>query len=151
MRRSSFFLVSERRPRRQRLHRRIPPLLRDIFPQGGIGCLGDKVLSNPKIDVGLMGLEFTLLLHYGKWPQRLTLPRSIPSTRLAGILWRISRKEYRAAYGKKVLDDLSNRLSEQFGAGWSVENLKLIRRFYSIYGTSKIGQTAITQSSSKAR
>ena len=59
--------------------------------------------------------------------------------------------KYRAAYGKKVLDDLSNRLSEQFGAGWSVENLKLIRRFYSIYGTSKIGQTAITQSSSKAR
>lgn len=59
--------------------------------------------------------------------------------------------KYRAAYGKKVLEDLSNRLSEQFGAGWSVENLKLIRRFYSIYGTSKIGQTAITQSASKAR
>lgn len=59
--------------------------------------------------------------------------------------------KYRAAYGKKVLEDLSNRLSKQFGAGWSVENLKLIRRFYSIYGTSKIGQTAITQSASKAR
>ncbi len=39
----------------------------------------------------------------------------------------------RAGYGEKVLIDLSQRLTARFGRGWSVENLKLIRRFYLVY------------------
>jgi len=39
----------------------------------------------------------------------------------------------RAAYGKAVLRDLSARLSEKFGKGFSVDNLQNMRRFYSVY------------------
>ena len=41
--------------------------------------------------------------------------------------------EQRAKYGKAVLKNLSIRLIDKYGAGWSVENLKLCRRFYVIY------------------
>ena len=34
----------------------------------------------------------------------------------------------RADYGKKVLIDLSARLTAKFGRGWSVENLPLMRK-----------------------
>lgn len=43
----------------------------------------------------------------------------------------------RAQYGKKVLKELSERLTNHFGdSGWSVENLKLFRRFYLVYSNS---------------
>lgn len=41
--------------------------------------------------------------------------------------------QYRAAYGKKVLQGVSERLTERLGKGWSVENLTLMRRFYLVY------------------
>jgi predicted nuclease of restriction endonuclease-like (RecB) superfamily len=41
--------------------------------------------------------------------------------------------EARAAYGKKVIEDLSARLSERYGKGYSEENLQLFRRFYLVY------------------
>ncbi|MBR1375049.1 MAG: hypothetical protein IJ566_03100 [Cardiobacteriaceae bacterium] len=41
--------------------------------------------------------------------------------------------EERAQYGKQVLQDVSERLTEKFGKGWSVEILKLCRLFYQIY------------------
>lgn len=52
----------------------------------------------------------------------------------------------RAAYGKKVLEMLADKLTKQFGDGWSVENLKLIRRFYVSYSGRQIGETVITKS-----
>lgn len=39
----------------------------------------------------------------------------------------------RAEYGKSTLKELSNRLSQQFGNGYSYPNLKRIRRFYVVY------------------
>ena len=36
----------------------------------------------------------------------------------------------RAAYGKQVLNDLSERLSAEFGKGFSVQNLRSMRQFY---------------------
>ncbi len=36
----------------------------------------------------------------------------------------------RAEYGKGVLDDLSRRLTEEFGKGFTVTNLKYMRQFY---------------------
>lgn len=42
--------------------------------------------------------------------------------------------EYRAQYGKQVLKGLSERLTEQFGDGWSYSNLRQIRQFFLVYG-----------------
>ena len=39
----------------------------------------------------------------------------------------------RAEYGKKVLTDLSTRLTVRFGKGFSVDNLQNMRRFYLAY------------------
>ena len=45
--------------------------------------------------------------------------------------------EHRAEYGKRILTRLSERLTERFGKGWGLENLRLIRKFYLTY-SSKI-------------
>ena len=52
---------------------------------------------------------------------------------------------YRAEYGKQVLEQLSRKLETRFGDGWSVETLKRCRKFYSIYSTPHIGSTVLTQ------
>ncbi len=46
--------------------------------------------------------------------------------------------EQRATYGKAVLKDLSKRLTERFGNGWSVENLTLCRKFYLTYSVNTV-------------
>lgn len=51
----------------------------------------------------------------------------------------------RAEYGKEILKELSSRLTNELGKGFSVENLKLMRRFYMVYSEDKIGQTLSTQ------
>ena len=51
----------------------------------------------------------------------------------------------RATYGKQVLEQLSKKIEERFGEGWSVETLKRCRKFYSIYSTPQIGSTALTE------
>ena len=53
--------------------------------------------------------------------------------------------ENRAAYGKQLLKELSAYLTSRFGKGYSAENLKLMRRFYSIYSHDQIGETVFTQ------
>ena len=50
----------------------------------------------------------------------------------------------RAAYGKAVLKDLSFRLKEKFGKGFSVENLDRMRFFYKTY-SSRISSTPLTK------
>ena len=45
----------------------------------------------------------------------------------------------RAGYGKQILINLSERLTEKYGDGWSAEQLRLIRKFYMTY--SKIANT----------
>ena len=52
----------------------------------------------------------------------------------------------RAAYGKYVLKELSERLMNEFGKGFSIENLKLMRRFYKVYSKDQIGEMVFTQS-----
>lgn len=51
----------------------------------------------------------------------------------------------RAEYGKAILKELSKRLTEILGKGFSVENLKLMRRFYVVYSKDQIGQKVSTQ------
>lgn len=43
--------------------------------------------------------------------------------------------ENRAEYGKAVLKDLSARLTERFGDGWSYAQLNNVRQFYLVYTT----------------
>lgn len=42
--------------------------------------------------------------------------------------------ETRAEYGKAVLKELSRRLTDKFGDGWSYPYLRQIRQFYLVYG-----------------
>ena len=51
----------------------------------------------------------------------------------------------RAAYGTQLLKELSIYLIQQFGKGYSAENLKLMRRFYVVYSQDQIGETVFTQ------
>ena len=53
--------------------------------------------------------------------------------------------EERAEYGKYVLNTLSAYLTENFGKGFSTDNLKLMRRFYVIYSNDSIGETVFPQ------
>ena len=55
----------------------------------------------------------------------------------------------RADYGKTLLKDLSAKLTDRFGQGWSVENLTLMRKFYLVYRTSEISYTPFTKSDAK--
>lgn len=52
----------------------------------------------------------------------------------------------RAAYGKQVLPILSQKLTDKFGGGWSLETLKSARKFYSVYAPQAIRSTALTKS-----
>ena len=55
----------------------------------------------------------------------------------------------RADYGKTLLKDLSTKLKERFGQGWSVENLTRMRKFYRVYGASEIADKPSTKSDSQ--
>jgi predicted nuclease of restriction endonuclease-like (RecB) superfamily len=52
--------------------------------------------------------------------------------------------EIRATYGKQVLKELSKKLSQQFGKGFSVENLDKMRFFYKTY-SPQISSAALTK------
>ena len=51
----------------------------------------------------------------------------------------------RAAYGRRLLDELSAYLTKRCGKGWSVANLKNARQFYQVYSPS-IRQPLISES-----
>ena len=51
--------------------------------------------------------------------------------------------EYRAQYGKQVLQNLSARLTERFGNGWTVDTLKRCRYFYNVYSLQKKEATVL--------
>jgi len=59
----------------------------------------------------------------------------------------------RADYGKQILKELSKVLTNEFGKGFSVDNLENMRRFYLVYGKSetlsRISENAISESSSR--
>ena len=51
----------------------------------------------------------------------------------------------RAQYGQYVISDLSKHLSSRFGKGYSVTNLKQMRKFYLTYSQDPIGQKGSDQ------
>ena len=54
--------------------------------------------------------------------------------------------EYRAQYGKQVLQNLSAKLTERFGDGWTVDTLKRCRYFYNVYASKEKGETLLPNS-----
>jgi len=54
----------------------------------------------------------------------------------------------RAAYGENLIKSLSNKLTKEFGNGFSKRNLEYIRKFYLVYQDRaiRIAQTALAQS-----
>ena len=53
--------------------------------------------------------------------------------------------EQRAKYGKAVLKNLSIRLTDKYGEGWSVETLDKCRKFYRVFSESGISSTMQTK------
>lgn len=51
----------------------------------------------------------------------------------------------RADYGKYILKGLSDYMTENYGKGFSVDNLKLMRKFYNVYSKDMIGETVFPQ------
>jgi len=49
------------------------------------------------------------------------------------IVQELQEGEDRAEYGKRILEELSKRLTERFGQGYSVTNLRYFRTFYQVY------------------
>ncbi|MFB1486088.1 MULTISPECIES: YhcG family protein [unclassified Thiocapsa] len=58
--------------------------------------------------------------------------------------------EERAAYGQEILRALADRLTGEFGKGYSLSNLKSMRQFYLLY-QNRIGQTLSGQSKTKSQ
>ena len=52
--------------------------------------------------------------------------------------------EGQAEYGTQMLKRLAERLTDEFGSGFSVTNLKLMRQFYALHA-QRIGQTSSDQ------
>lgn len=48
---------------------------------------------------------------------------------------------FRASYGKGVLNRLSSKLTDKFGKGWSYETLAKCRKFYNVYAILSAPQT----------
>jgi predicted nuclease of restriction endonuclease-like (RecB) superfamily len=53
------------------------------------------------------------------------------------IVKELQKGEERAEYGKRVIEDLSNRLTERYGRGFSVPNLRNFRKFYVMFQDRK--------------
>src|SRR5215510_6049219 len=68
---------------------------------------------------------------------RVSVARSVNTTQVVAN-WLIGREiveeeqrgKKRAGYGKRLLQELSSRLTVEFGKGFSVDNLELCRRFF---------------------
>ena len=67
--------------------------------------------------------------------------RQTVNTAMVQTYWHIGRMivedeqggQKRAAYGKQVLPELAKRLSEEFGAGFDVSNLRNMRQFFQYF------------------
>ena len=53
------------------------------------------------------------------------------------IIMDIQQGNERASYGKAVLENLSKKLTNEFGRGFSVDNLEKMRKFYNIFENSE--------------
>ena len=112
--------------------------------------MDEKDILKPQVDT-LFG-KVTALIDDARKRIRTTINLSMVYTYF-GIGQFIVEDElqgnYRATYGKRVLDSLSERLTARYGAGWSVETLRKCRQFYQTY-SDRIQSTVSTESSSES-
>ena len=59
------------------------------------------------------------------------------------IIEKEQQGEKRAQYGKRILQGLSDYLTDNLGKGFSAENLRLMRKFYLFYASDEISKSAI--------
>lgn len=52
------------------------------------------------------------------------------------IIMEIQEGNQRASYGKEVIEKLSKKLTNEFGKGFSVDNLERMRKFYNTFSNS---------------
>ena len=69
---------------------------------------------------------------------------SVVNTEMLSLYWNIGKiimeiqqGDERAAYGKAVLEKLSKKLTNEFGRGFSVDNLEKMRKFYNTFSNSE--------------
>lgn len=87
---------------------------------------------------------------------RRTAARSVNAL-MTGTYWQIGRRivefeqggQNRAAYGQALLGRLSADLTGQFGRGFGVDNLELMRLFYQTYPSETISESLIRKSAGK--
>ena len=53
------------------------------------------------------------------------------------IVQQIQEGKNRATYGKKIIEDLSQKLTQKYGRGFSTTNLRYFRTFFTTYSTRK--------------
>ncbi len=65
---------------------------------------------------------------------------SVVNTEMLNLYWNIGKAimeiqqgDERASYGDAVLEKLSQKLTNEFGKGFSARNLRTMRKFYLIY------------------
>ena len=90
---------------------------------------------------------------------RAGVARSVNTTQVMAY-WLIGREiveeeqrgKKRAGYGEKLLQELSSRLTADFGKGFSVDNLEMFRRFFLEYSSLLVGikSDAVRRKSSTA-
>lgn len=51
------------------------------------------------------------------------------------IVQEVQGKKKRAEYGKKVIEDLSKKLTQEYGRGFSTSNLRYFRKFFTTYSS----------------
>ncbi len=56
-----------------------------------------------------------------------------PYWNIGAAIMKIQKGDERASYGNAILDKLSQRLTSEFGKGFSSRNLRTMRKFYLIY------------------
>ena len=69
---------------------------------------------------------------------------SVVNTEMLNLYWNIGKiimeiqqGNERASYGDAVLQKLSEKLTNEFGKGFSVDNLEKMRKFYIVYPNSE--------------
>jgi predicted nuclease of restriction endonuclease-like (RecB) superfamily len=121
----------------------------------GKKAMADKskeLQTQPDVSVGSDELEFFKSIFDLIQEARRNIERSI-NTAMTVTYYEIGRRiiekeqqgERRAQYGKRIIQGLSDYLTENLGKGYSAENLRLMRRFFLAYSDDEISKSPITK------
>ena len=100
--------------------------------------MSDISLKNSKRLCRLISREYISAINYGQVYTNWCIGKRIVEQEQKG--------ETRAEYGKRVIAIASKSLTEEYGSGYSITNIKSFRKFYIEYQDYIIGQTLSAQS-----